>query len=59
MMKKLFIGNYGCQMNIADAERMTGQLETIGYSLCDDITSADLIILNTCCVRETAEDKVY
>ena len=59
MSKNLFIGNYGCQMNIADAERMTGQLETIGYSLCDNIETADLIILNTCCVRETAEDKVY
>ncbi len=57
--KFLYLLSYGCQMNVADAERMTGQLATIGYELCDNMERADLIILNTCCVRETAEDKVY
>ncbi len=50
---------YGCQMNISDAERMEGQLVTIGYERTENMEEADLILLNTCCVRETAEDKVY
>lgn len=58
-MKKAFIGVYGCQMNISDAERMEGQLKTIGYERVEEMEDADLILLNTCCVRETAEDKVY
>ena len=58
-MKKAFIGVYGCQMNISDAERMEGQLRTIGYERVEEMEGADLILLNTCCVRETAEDKVY
>ena len=57
--RKAFIGVYGCQMNIADAERMAGQLAAIGYERTDDMMQADLILLNTCCVRETAEDRVY
>ena len=50
---------YGCQMNESDAERMNGELESIGYEMTDDMTAADIILLVTCCVRETAEDKVY
>lgn len=50
---------YGCQMNISDAERMEGQLKTIGYERTEAMDEADLILINTCCVRETAEDKVY
>ena len=57
--KRAFIGVYGCQMNISDAERMEGQLATLGYERTEDMVRADLILLNTCCVRETAEDKVY
>ena len=57
--KRAFIGVYGCQMNISDAERMEGQLATLGYERTENIARADLILLNTCCVRETAEDKVY
>ena len=57
--KRAFIGIYGCQMNISDAERMEGQLTTLGYERTEDMARADLILLNTCCVRETAEDKVY
>lgn len=58
-MKQVYIGVYGCQMNISDAERMEGQLRTIGYERTVVMEDADLILLNTCCVRETAEDKVY
>ena len=57
--KRAFIGVYGCQMNFSDAERMEGQLAALGYERTEDMARADLILLNTCCVRETAEDKVY
>ncbi len=57
--KTAFLGVYGCQMNLADAERMAGQLEELGYRRTEDMAAADLILLVTCCVRETAEDKVY
>lgn len=57
--KKAFIGVYGCQMNISDAERMEGQLALLGYERTEDMHQANLILLNTCCVRESAEDKVY
>ena len=50
---------YGCQMNVADAERMAGQLAAIGYERTEETELADLLIINTCAVRETAEDKVY
>ena len=50
---------YGCQMNFSDAERMEGELAKIGYEATDAMDQADLIMINTCCVRETAEDKVY
>ena len=50
---------YGCQMNFSDAERMEGELARIGYEPTESMEQADLIMINTCCVRETAEDKVY
>ncbi len=59
MDKKLKILTYGCQMNVADSERMAGLLKKIGYTLTDDAEAADLILINTCCVRATAEDKVF
>ena len=46
-------------MNVSDAERMEGQLSTIGYEPTEHMEKADLILINTCCVRETAEDRVY
>ncbi|MCR5834269.1 MAG: tRNA (N6-isopentenyl adenosine(37)-C2)-methylthiotransferase MiaB [Selenomonadaceae bacterium] len=58
MDKKLKILTYGCQMNVADSERMAGLLSTIGYTLTENLEDADLILINTCCVRGTAEDKV-
>ena len=46
-------------MNVAESERMAGQLYKIGYELTEDIAAADLILINSCCVRATAEDKIY
>lgn len=59
MDKKLKILTYGCQMNVAESERMAGQLQKIGYTLTENFDAADLILFNTCCVRATAEDKIY
>lgn len=58
-MKKYFIHTYGCQMNESDSERLAQQLENVGYVETNEEKEADLILLNTCCVRETAENKVY
>ena len=57
--KNAFLLVYGCQMNQSDAERMAGELASIGYARTDDMAAADLILINTCCVRESAEDRVY
>lgn len=58
-MKFYYIYTYGCQMNESDSERLAHQLETAGYKSTDTVEKADLILLNTCCVRETAENKTY
>ncbi|MFW5998323.1 MAG: tRNA (N6-isopentenyl adenosine(37)-C2)-methylthiotransferase MiaB [Bacillota bacterium] len=57
--KKYYIITYGCQMNEHDSEKIAGMLEEIGYKKCNNIEKADLIFLNTCTVRENAEDKVF
>jgi len=57
--KKAFLLVYGCQMNFSDAERMAGELASIGYERTDEMAAANLILINTCCVRESAEDRVY
>jgi len=57
--KKYFIKTYGCQANVRDEETMKGMLESLGYISTEDPTESDLIIVNTCAVRENAEDKVY
>ena len=57
--KKAFIRTYGCQANVVDSENMQGILQEIGYELTEDYNEASLIILNTCAVRENAEDKVF
>ena len=59
MDKKLKILTYGCQMNVAESERMAGQLQQIGYTLTVSFDAGVLILFNTCCVRATAEDKIY
>ncbi len=58
-MKKFFIQTFGCQMNVYDGIRISGMLETIGMVQTDIIEDADLIILNTCSVREKATNKVF
>lgn len=57
--KKVFIKTYGCQANVRDEEYMLGQLIEQGSIKVDDEKSADIIVINTCAVRENAEDKVY
>jgi tRNA-2-methylthio-N6-dimethylallyladenosine synthase len=56
---KYFIETYGCQMNVHDSERMAGLLEQAGYELACEAASADVVVINTCSVRERAEDKLY
>ena len=58
-MAKLHLITYGCQMNEYDSERVAGLLRAQSYELTDDAGDADLILLNTCAIREKAEDKVY
>ena len=58
-MKKLFIKTHGCQMNLYDSEKMTDLLKPLGYKLDDNEDDADLIILNTCHIREKAVEKTY
>jgi tRNA-2-methylthio-N6-dimethylallyladenosine synthase len=57
--QKYHIVTFGCQMNKADSERMAGVLENIGYSYTDEAESADLVLYNTCSIRDNAEQKVY
>lgn len=56
---KYFIETYGCQMNVHDSERMAGLLEQSGYDPADSDRDADVVIVNTCSVRERAEEKLY
>lgn len=58
-MKKLFIETYGCQMNVADSEVVASVMQMAGYETTEDIDEADAIFLNTCSVRENAENKIY
>ncbi len=57
--KKLYIKTYGCQMNVYDSERMADVLAPVGYEPTSDASDADMVILNTCHIREKAEEKVY
>ncbi|NLO24890.1 MAG: tRNA (N6-isopentenyl adenosine(37)-C2)-methylthiotransferase MiaB [Clostridiales bacterium] len=57
--KKYIIKTWGCQMNVHDSEKIAGVLSSLGYSATESEKQADLIIFNTCCVREHAELKVY
>lgn len=56
--KKLFIETYGCQMNVADSEVVASIMQMAGYTLCDNIEDADAIFVNTCSIRDNAEQKV-
>ncbi len=57
--KRLYIKTYGCQMNVYDSERMADVLAPLGYGMTDDPAGADLVVLNTCHIREKATEKVY
>ncbi|MGN0051250.1 MAG: tRNA (N6-isopentenyl adenosine(37)-C2)-methylthiotransferase MiaB [Prevotella sp.] len=58
-MKKLYIETYGCQMNVADSEVVASVMKMAGYDTCDDISEANAVFLNTCSVRDNAEQKIY
>lgn len=57
--KKLFIKTWGCQMNVYDSNRMADILSPFGYKTVDSPVDADMVILNTCHIREKATDKVF
>lgn len=56
---KYYINTYGCQMNIHDSEKIAGILEELNYRTADSQDEADVVVFNTCCIRETAEQKIY
>ena len=58
-MKKLYIETYGCQMNVADSEVIASVMKMAGYDTCDNLDEADAVLLNTCSVRDNAEQKIY
>ena len=58
-IKKVFVKTYGCQMNVYDSERMIESFQGKGYTQTDNINQADMILLNTCHIREKAAEKVY
>ena len=57
--KKVYIETLGCQMNKSDAERMYGMLEHVGYTQTENPKEADMLIINTCSIRQLSEDKAY
>ena len=57
--KKLFIETYGCQMNVADSEVVASIMEMDGYNLCEKLEDADAVFINTCSIRDNAEQKIY
>ena len=57
-MKKLYIETYGCQMNVADSEVIAAVMKMAGYDTCDSLAEADAVLLNTCSVRDNAEQKI-
>jgi len=58
-MSKLYIETYGCQMNVADSEVVASVMQMAGYETTDDLSEADAVFLNTCSVRDNAEQKIY
>jgi tRNA-2-methylthio-N6-dimethylallyladenosine synthase len=59
MARKYLIETFGCQMNVHDSERMAGLLEQAGFEATDEAADADVVVINTCSVRERAEEKLY
>ena len=58
-MKKLYIETYGCQMNVADSEVVASVMQMAGYETTEQLEEADAVFLNTCSVRDNAEQKIY
>jgi tRNA-2-methylthio-N6-dimethylallyladenosine synthase len=58
-MKKLFIETYGCQMNVADSEVVASIMQMAGYEVCDRLDEADAVFLNTCSIRDNAEQRIW
>ncbi|MDE6597173.1 MAG: tRNA (N6-isopentenyl adenosine(37)-C2)-methylthiotransferase MiaB, partial [Clostridia bacterium] len=59
MQKYFHIVTYGCQMNVHESEKIAGILSELGYSSCDEIENADIVVFNTCCIRENAENHAF
>ncbi|HWS45818.1 MAG TPA: tRNA (N6-isopentenyl adenosine(37)-C2)-methylthiotransferase MiaB, partial [Acidimicrobiia bacterium] len=59
MTRRFSVRTYGCQMNEHDSERIAGLLVAQGMEPTDDVEQADVIVLNTCCIRENADNKLY
>src|SRR5258705_8377979 len=59
MARKYLIETFGCQMNVHDSERMAGLLDQAGFEPTEDAADADVVVINTCSVRERAEEKLY
>src|SRR5215831_12925566 len=59
MTRRFFVRTYGCQMNEHDSERLVGLLVAQGMEPTDDLDTADVVVLNTCCIRENADNKLY
>ncbi len=59
MARRFYVRTYGCQMNEHDSERIGGLLAAAGMEATDDIEAADVVVLNTCCIRENADNKLY
>ncbi len=57
--KKLFIETYGCQMNVADSEVIASIMQMAGYSVCDSLDEANAVFMNTCSIRDNAEQKIF
>jgi tRNA-2-methylthio-N6-dimethylallyladenosine synthase len=57
--RKFYVKTYGCQMNEHDSERISGLLEADGFVAADDVADADVVVLNTCCIRENADNRLY
>ena len=53
------VHTYGCQQNVADGEKIKGLLSEMGFSITEDVEEADLVLYNTCAIREHAEDRVF
>jgi tRNA-2-methylthio-N6-dimethylallyladenosine synthase len=59
MKPRYYIQTFGCQMNVHDSERMAGMLEDLGYEPTTEVAGADVLLMNTCAVRERPEHKLY